>query len=70
MGERQTEQWTSRSEAMVGECDENGMGDASTTAIPRCWVGGGVGGVEMRGREEAKLGRMIFDGPFRCHEKR
>lgn len=29
-------------------------GGASTTAVPRCWVVGGVGGVEMRGREEEK----------------
>ena len=26
--------------------------------------------MEMRGSKEAKLGRMIFDGPFRCHEER
>lgn len=63
------EQCTSRSGAMVGECDENGRRGASTTAIPRFWVAGGVGGVETRGREEEKLGRMIFDRAFRCHEK-
>lgn len=55
---------------MVGECDDNGRGRASTTAIPRCWVSGGVDGVEMRGREEEKLGGMISDGPFRYHEKK